>query len=340
MPSLKFINALNRVNQNVPPIWLMRQAGRYHSHYQNLKSNYTFEDLCKNPDLSAETAMGPINDFDFDVAILFSDILFPLEALGMDLSYNPGPKFEEFLNSDNIGKLFSSVDPIKFLQFQSEAIIKTLDRLPSDKSMIGFIGGPWTLLAFACGINKHQDTKHLTEFHKNCIRDYLLPLLKQNIELQLSAGAELVMIFDSSAHQIKDVDYNNYISDIFFSLIEPFSQRVGYYAKDGVNHNRLIQLAKDNPGSLAGVGVDSHVNIQLVLQDASDYFVQGNFNESFLTLPFNEFCSELDKYIITLKTLSVSERAGWVCGLGHGVLKTSQQENVRFFVQRIREAFK
>ena len=83
----RFNNALMHVSQKTPPIWFMRQAGRYHSHYQDLKKNYSFEDLCKNPELAAETALGPINDFDFDVAILFSDILFVLEALGMSLKY-------------------------------------------------------------------------------------------------------------------------------------------------------------------------------------------------------------------------------------------------------------
>ena len=76
MSNLLFSNALKRVSQKTPPIWFMRQAGRYHSHYQDLKKNYSFEDLCKNPELAAETALGPINDFDFDVAILFSDIFF------------------------------------------------------------------------------------------------------------------------------------------------------------------------------------------------------------------------------------------------------------------------
>ena len=94
----RFSNALKHIPQKTPPIWFMRQAGRYHSHYQNLKKSYSFEELCKNPDLAAETALGPINDFDFDVAILFSDILFVLEALGMSLKYDPGPIFGKFID--------------------------------------------------------------------------------------------------------------------------------------------------------------------------------------------------------------------------------------------------
>ena len=85
----KFKNAIDCKEQKVPPIWFMRQAGRYHNHYQNLRKSYTFEDLCKNPELAMLTAMGPMEEFDFDVAILFSDILFPLESLGLDLQYIP-----------------------------------------------------------------------------------------------------------------------------------------------------------------------------------------------------------------------------------------------------------
>ena len=80
MGNILFQNALKNQNKDRPPIWFMRQAGRYHSHYQELKKVHTFEQLCKNPSLAAETALGPINDFNYDVAILFSDILFILES--------------------------------------------------------------------------------------------------------------------------------------------------------------------------------------------------------------------------------------------------------------------
>ena len=82
----------------------MRQAGRYHSHYQQLKEKYSFEELCKVPELAAEVACGPVEEFDFDVSILFSDILFPLDYLGMSLKFNPGPIFEKNLSSkiDNL----------------------------------------------------------------------------------------------------------------------------------------------------------------------------------------------------------------------------------------------
>ena len=100
----KFYNALHRIEQKIPPIWLMRQAGRYHSHYQNLKTKHTFEELCKTPELICETTMGPIQDFDFDAAILFSDILFPLDYLEMGLTFNPGPEFSNPLTEQMLNK--------------------------------------------------------------------------------------------------------------------------------------------------------------------------------------------------------------------------------------------
>ena len=110
MSNKNFENALKRVNQSIPPIWFMRQAGRYHSHYQKLKEKYTFEQLCKTPELAAEVACGPIKEFDFDVAILFSDILFLLEGLGLGLKFNPGPIFSQYVNKENY-KNFSNLEP-------------------------------------------------------------------------------------------------------------------------------------------------------------------------------------------------------------------------------------
>ena len=98
----KFINACKRVSQSVPPIWFMRQAGRYHSHYRDLKTKYTFEQLCKEPELAGEVALGPIQEFDYDVAILFSDILWPLEGLGLPLKFSPGPKFGHMITEKNV----------------------------------------------------------------------------------------------------------------------------------------------------------------------------------------------------------------------------------------------
>ena len=339
MPNTKFTNSLNRTPQKGPPVWFMRQAGRYHDHYQALKKDHTFEELCKNPLLAAETAMGPINEFDFDVAILFSDILFPLEALGMDLSYNPGPQFGLHLNEENANSLLVNQNPISFMNFQGEAIERTVERLPKEKSFIGFVGGPWTLISYACNINKDSRQINLNNFQIGLLDNVILPLLKENIKLQLNAGAEVVMIFDSAAHQLDEEDLNIYLEKTFNSLAKEFPNKVGYYAKDGINYETIIAKQNDHEIDLAGMGLDSNIDIRDYFKKTTNGFVQGNFSEHFLTLPHEEFLPKLDMFINQMSDLTPEDRAGWVCGLGHGVLKTTPQENVKEFVRRIREAF-
>src|SRR5436190_2087557 len=150
MSNPKFQNALQRRPQTQPAIWLMRQAGRYHRHYQQLRQRYSFVELCKEPELAAETALGPVLEFGFDAAILFSDLLFPLEALGVGLSYSDkGPHLDSQLNETNLTALREIDEAWPLLQFQGEAVRATRAVLPADRSLIGFVGGPWTLFAYA-----------------------------------------------------------------------------------------------------------------------------------------------------------------------------------------------
>ena len=144
MSNILFNNALKRLDQKTPPIWFMRQAGRYHRHYQKLKEKYSFEQLCKIPELASEVACGPIKEFDFDVSILFSDILFPLEGLGLPLQFNPGPIFGDYINQHNYQKYMNIDKAINHMKFQKEAIKITREKLPKTKSLIGFVGGLWT----------------------------------------------------------------------------------------------------------------------------------------------------------------------------------------------------
>src|SRR6266849_4288455 len=201
----RFQNALARRAQAVPPIWLMRQAGRYHKHYQALRQKHSFMDLCKKAELAAEVALGPVQDFDFDAAILFSDLLFPLEALGMVLEYTDrGPQLGWKLDEKSISRLRWVDDAWPHLLFQGEAVRATRERLPADRSLIGFIGGPWTLFVYAVeGSHKGSlaaSKSLLPLFPWFC--DLIIPLLARNIELQIRNGAELVMIFDTAAGEL------------------------------------------------------------------------------------------------------------------------------------------
>ena len=344
MSNLLFNNALNRVPQKIPPIWFMRQAGRYHSHYQNLKVEYSFEELCKNPELSAKTALGPIEDFDFDVSILFSDILFPLEALGMDLSYNPGPVFRKFIDPNNFDELKSVNEAIIDLNFQGDALKLTREFLPSDKSLIGFIGGPWTVTSYGTGMNKGVDYKGKlnNDFISKLLIEKIIPLLKKNIELQISSGAEIVMIFDTDASRIGDPeDFKTYSSLVYENLVKPFNNKVGFFAKYPFDYNFFIKnINSKEDFTLAGIGIDHTFELSEYLKKTKRGFIQGNFSQDILTKPIDDVKRSLDLYLEPIIDLDLSDRAGWVCGLGHGILKTTPEENVRYFIKTIRETFK
>jgi uroporphyrinogen decarboxylase len=333
--NVRFQNALARRAQSVPPIWLMRQAGRYHKHYQALRQKYSFMDLCKQPDLAAEVGLGPVRDFDFDAAILFSDLLFPLEGLGMGLEYtDSGPQLGWKLNPETFSQLRSTEDAWPYLQFQGEAVRATRERLPEDRSLIGFVGGPWTLFAYAVeGSHKGSLTaskKLLSLFPQFC--EVMVPLLARNIELQLESGAELVMIFDTAAGELPPEIFKAEVVPQLQIVTGKDSTRIGYYSKGTQPaHLRHPLFAA---GNLAGVAVDSRWNMSEALHMFHRGFVQGNFDQALLLLEPEEFQRRLIRYLEPLKE---QNRSGWVCGLGHGVLPDTPEDNVRLFVDTVRE---
>ncbi len=336
MANLRFQNALKAIPQKVPPIWFMRQAGRYHKHYQRLREKHSFMDLCKIPELAAETTSGPIEDFDFDVAILFSDLLFPLEALGLGLSYDDGgPKLGKHLDLNVLSQLRSHDDALPFLEFQKKAMQLTRQKIPNEKSLIGFVGGPWTLFSYACqGTHSGglQETKtKLSLFPK--FMDHLIPLLISNIQLQLDGGAELVMIFDTAAGEISANLFENLVAPQLSLLAAKFPNQLAYYSK-GTVPEHLNFIAKN---TWAGVGYDHRWDLSKVM-DSKRFpgFVQGNFDQSLLFLETSEFKSQVAKYLDRFESMEPKLRTGWVSGLGHGVLPKTPESHVKYLVDEIR----
>ncbi len=338
MANQRFQNALSRTPQAVPPIWFMRQAGRYHKHYQALRAKHSFMELCKNPALAAEVAMGPIEDFDFDVAILFSDLLFPLEAMGMGLEYNPAPSLAWQVSDETISRLRSPSEAIAALIFQKDAVAATRARLPSSKSLIGFVGGPWTLFAYAVEGSHKGDlsqAKRLIHLFKPFC-EKLVPLLEQNIQLQLEGGAEIVMVLDTAAGELSPMMLSEQIDSTIARLAKKFPGQLGYYAK-GIQPAHLTHPLFKERGVLGGLGFDHRWDMSSALKTQQLGFLQGNFDQSLLFLIEADFEIRARAYLEPIRRLSLEQRAGWVSGLGHGVLQHTPEVNVRRMVQLIRE---
>lgn len=334
-----FQNALNRVPQNVPPIWVMRQAGRYHQHYQGMRAKNTFEELCKQPELAAQVALGPVQEFDFDVSILFSDILFPLEGLGMGLEYTDhGPRLGFQLDAQTIQRLKSPEEGIAFMQFQKEAVRATREVLPKNKSLIGFVGGLWTLYVYATE-GSHAGSLVKSKTNPELYHQFLkkmLPLIKANIALQFEGGAEAVMVLDTAAGEVSPIFFQKVLQPALAELAQAFPGKLGYYSK-GTQAAFFNPIFRALPW--AGFGVDHRWSLPSVFPVLGKGFVQGNFDQALLFQDEEFFRSSLESFISEMKQMSTEQRAGWICGLGHGVLPKTPEKHVKYFVDRIREAF-
>ena len=335
----KFSNAINNIPQSTPPIWFMRQAGRYHSHYQSLRKKYSFVELCKTPNLAAEVAMGPINDFDYDVAILFSDILFPLESLGLKLDYAPGPVFDRFLDEDDIVKTPNELDVIHRYNFQAEALRLTRASLSEEKSLVGFVGGPWTLLSYGLGIKDEEKIVNVDEnlFFEKALYDVLMPMLRSIIKMQLDNNAEIVYLFDTNAKQLEQNYFTDkYIVELKHNIFSEFPNKIAYFCKN----NPILEKSNTNVDlKLSGMVYGKNEGLENLLPQVKTGFIQGNFDPSLLLKPENEFKTELDKFIKRFSRLSFEERSGWICSLSHGVLPKAKENNVKYFINKVRSIF-
>jgi uroporphyrinogen decarboxylase len=331
----RFQNALARRPQPTPPVWLMRQAGRYHRHYQSLRAKHSFVDLCKQPELAAEVALGPVLDFEFDAAILFSDLLFPLEALGMGLEYTGrGPQLGWRLDDSSISRLRPIEEAWPQLNFQGEAVRATRERLPADRSLIGFVGGPWTLFVYAVE-GTHRGPlvaakRLLPLFPRFC--DSIVPLLTRAIQAQLDNGAEIVMIFDTAAGELSPASFQSAVVPQLHRVASENGARVGYYSKGSQPAHLNDSLFAD--GLLAGIGVDHRWELNETFDRFPRGFVQGNFDQALLLCEPADLRKHLAAYFESLRG---GEWPGWICGLGHGVLPGTPEDNVRLFVETVRE---
>mgnify|MGYP001570691876 FL=1 len=344
-----FTDALNRRNPARPPVWFMRQAGRYHCHYQAIRARHSFMEMCKNPQLARDITFGPLEDFGFDAAILFSDLLFPLEALGMGLDYVPGPKLGWHLKTrEDLRRLTlpaaTNGARAGFMEFQAEALKVIAQRLPTTKGLIGFVGGPWTLFCYAVD-GSHagglEDSKRgLTDGRYEGFLEALVPLLADNMVLQARAGAHAVALFDTCGGEVDATTYAKHVVPALRMVLERFRAAcpetpVIYYSKktDPAHWEKLEGLP------IQCLGVDWRHDLRDVLRDfGRGYAIQGNMDPEWITLPEAQ-CEEKTRAWFEGIAASGADLSGWICGLGHGCTPQAKEANVRRVIQLQHEIF-
>lgn len=327
------------------PVWFMRQAGRYHDHYQNLKKTHDFMELCKDPKLACEVTMGPINDFKFDAAILFSDLLFPLEQMGLGLEYKPGPVLEKKLETvQDIKDLKLLDDAETFYDFQGKTCELLKQTLPANKTLLGFVGAPFTLYAYGVE-GSHAGALYssklgLYDGRWEAFVELLIPQLLNEMYIQAEGGADAMCLFDTAAGELNFSDFKNFILPALRTVTSTFkkkypNKKIVYYSKfTHVNYLREIQ--DDNIDVL---GVDWRHNLPEVLNEfGKDYYIQGNLEPAYMGLPWEKLEQKWMELYQSVKDAN-APMDKWICGLGHGCLKWIPQENVRKSVALIQDKF-
>ena len=317
-------------------IWFMRQAGRYLPEFRKIRSeNQNFINLCLNSELSSDITMQPIKRFDLDSAIIFSDILMIPYALNQKVEFvkDQGPVLEEF----NFKKFLNN-DKISFTQKLLpvyKAIQKTREKLDKKKSLIGFVGAPWTLLIYMLGAKeskKNINYKKIStkEFEVNLILDKLNEYICTHIENQVNAGADVIQIFDSWAGLISSNDLPNYCYIPNLKIVDFCKEKkipVICFPK-GVkeNYKEFNSIVKPD-----GLNLDYEIDPNWAKLNLSNVVLQGGLNPKMLLSSDEEILDSAKKY------LDIFKGYPYIFNLGHGLLPETNPDKVSKLVKFFRE---
>jgi uroporphyrinogen decarboxylase len=338
-PSSKLIGVLQGRAAQKPPVWLMRQAGRYLPEYRKLRAKAAgFLDLCYRPDWAAEITLQPVRRFDFDAAILFADILIVPDALGQRVAFDEGvgPRLEAMQPE----ALLARLKP-EDVQEKLARIFETVERvragLPKDKTLIGFCGAPWTVATYMIA---GQGTPDQAPARLAAYRDpenfaRLLDLLAETsvayLSGQIEAGAQTVQIFDSWAGILPDDEFARWVVQPTAKIVSklkalhPDVPIIGFPRGAGMLMERYVRKT-----GVDAIGCDTAMPLAQMRELAAEAAVQGNLDPLLLAAGGALLESRIRDIIAAL------EGCPHIFNLGHGILPTTPVENVERLMAVIR----
>ena len=336
--SSRFLDACRRRPTDVRPVWFMRQAGRYMRSYREVRAHHSILEICKRPDLAAAVTLQPVEVLDVDAAIIFADLLLPVEPMGLRLSYVAG----EGPVIDNPVRTSGDVDTISIsntdeLGYVGEAIGLVVKALGTKVPVIGFVGAPFTLASYMIEGGASRTflrTKQLMYRDETLWRRLmgkLVDVLGPFALLQVASGARAIQVFDSWVGALGPDDYVRYVAPYSRALIERIRSSgvpVIHFGTGAAGFFRELHAAGGDV-----MGVDWRINIDQAWMDISyRSAVQGNMDPAALFAPLPELKARVAEL---LKRTGI--RPGHVFNLGHGILPETPVENVKAVVQMVRE---
>jgi uroporphyrinogen decarboxylase len=335
----RFLKACRLEKADCTPVWFMRQAGRYMESYRAIREKYSLIEMFKNPELAAQITLQPVNAFSVDAAIIFADILLPLEGMGIEIEFpaGGGPEIRTPVRDFARVQSLRIADPEKDLGFVLKALQLAKSETDGKVPLIGFAGAPFTLASYAIeggSSTQYLRTKNLI-YQDSAAWNLLMRKFSDTIvkflKAQVRAGAQAVQLFDSWAGCLSPSDYKNYVL--------PFNQEIfRELQKDGVPSIHfgtgtagLLDLVAESGGDI--ISVDWRVSLKEAWRCiGSKAGIQGNLDPVALFAPWP---------ILKKKTAEILDEAGGKPGhifnLGHGILPSTPEDSVKALADFVHE---
>ena len=336
-----FLRALNKESLKIPPIWYMRQAGRYMPEYRAVRRKFkNFLDMCKNPEVCCELALQPINAFNLDASILFSDILTIPDAFGLGVEFleGEGPVFNNPIKTSKDITNLPEFNPDD-LSYVYKAVFNIKSALPSNIPLIGFCGSPWTLAAYSIEGKSSKDfnyTKNFIQQNKDSAHLFLEKLTNacfQYLKKQVHAGADAIQIFDSWANLLNEEEYDLYSMCYIKKLIallkedeETSKIPIILFARDpSFSTNKMTESNSDCLSLFWNIDKIDKSYLQ------GKVALQGNLNPKILLEDDNLIKAELNKVLNIF-----SNYPGYIFNFGHGITPDIDPDKIKFLTELIR----
>jgi uroporphyrinogen decarboxylase len=318
------------------PIWVMRQAGRYLPEYRDVRSKVGFAELTRTPELAAEVTLQPIRRFAFDASIIFSDIMVPLEGMGIDLDYAPGPVIAEPIRTLKQVEAIRPLVPERDVPFVMEAIKLTRAGLPAHVPLIGFAGSPFTLFAYLVAGKPSKEFSvprsfvHAEPAVTARLLERLADAMIAYLRAQAAAGAQALMLFESWGGLLGPHDFRNValppVKRIFEGL-KDLGVPLIYFAN---NCGTMLDIISELPVHV--VGLDWRVPLGGARKLLPGKAIQGNLDPAVLFAPKAALEKRIDEILA-----DAGPAPGHIFNLGHGIWPEVDPDAVKRLVDYVHE---
>jgi uroporphyrinogen decarboxylase len=334
----RFLRACRREPVDVTPVWMMRQAGRYMAEYRALRQKYSLLELCKTPELAMEVTLQPLR-FGFDAAILFADILLPLEPMGAPFEFakGEGPVIHAPVRDRAAIDKLRVIEPEEGLGYVLQAIRLLRKELDGKTPLIGFAGAPFTIASYLVEGGKSSDyriSKGMMWSDPEAFRTLMgkiAEVVRRYLRAQVEAGAQAVQLFDSWVGALSPDDYVEHVQPHVHHILSDLEKTGVPVIHFGTGTSALLELQRDAGGTV--IGVDHRVRLADAWKRIGyDRAIQGNLDPLLLLAP-RDVAVRRAKQIIQ----EAGGRPGHIFNLGHGIVPEVPVDTVRAVIDAVHE---